>query len=205
MRDWEGCYRTGETPWDKGSAAPPLLDLMDRLGASIFGEGPVLVPGCGMGHDVRALASKGLAAIGLDISETAVKLASEIPPVCGETYELGDFLDVDWGKHREFSAIWEHTCFCAIDPSLRGNYAASAATCLSEGGILAGVFYLTPNDPGEEDQGPPFNTSIAELEERFSPWFERIHGWVPEHVYPSREGREWVGVFRKLPEDRVAR
>ena len=28
MRDWEGCYRQGETPWDKGSAAPPLLDRL---------------------------------------------------------------------------------------------------------------------------------------------------------------------------------
>ena len=204
MRDWEACYREGNTPWDKGSAAPPLLDLIERLGPSLWGNGPVLVPGCGLGHDVRALAALGIPVIGLDLSETAVANARAIPPIGHEFYEAGDFLTAAWHDGRQFSAIWEHTCFCAIDPTLRGNYAESAAAVLPPGGILAGVFYLTPNDPGEEDTGPPFNTSIAELDQRFGPWFERIHGWVPQQVYPSREGREWVGVYRKLSQARVA-
>lgn len=204
MRDWEACYREGNTPWDKGSAAPPLLDLIERLGPALWGEGPVLVPGCGLGHDVRALAALGIPVVGVDISETAIASARSIPAAGTETYERGDFLDPAWREGRQFSAIWEHTCFCAIDPSQRASYAASAAAVLPPGGVLAGVFYLTPNDPGEEEAGPPFNVSIAELEERFSPWFERADGWVPQRVYPSREGREWVGIFRKLPHARVA-
>jgi methyl halide transferase len=205
MRDWEACYRNGETPWDKGSAAPPLLELIEQLGPAIWGEGPVLVPGCGLGHDVRALAALGIPVVGLDISETATIKASAVPPVGGETYESGDFLDPAWCFNRSFSAIWEHTCFCAIHPSHRDAYAASAAAALADGGVLAGVFYLTPNDPGEEDELPPFNVTVEEVEQRFAPWFERIHGCVPTRHYPSREGREWVGVFRKLPQARVAR
>jgi SAM-dependent methyltransferase len=204
MRDWEACYRNGETPWDKGSAAPPLLELIERLGPTLWGEGPVLVPGCGMGHDVRALAALGIPVVGLDISETAVQMASAVPPVGGESYEAGDFLDPSWCFKRSFSAIWEHTCFCAIHPSQRDAYAASAAAALADGGVLAGVFYLTPNNPGEEDDLPPYNVTVEELEQRFAPWFERIHGWMPTCCYPSREGREWVGVFRKLPQARVA-
>ena len=72
------------------------------------------------------------------------------------------------------------------------------------GGVLAGVFYLTPNDPGEDESGPPFKVSIEEIDGLFSPWFERIDGWVPQAAYPGREGREWIGIFRKLPHDRVA-
>jgi SAM-dependent methyltransferase len=205
MRDWDACYRNGETPWDKGSAAPPLLELIERFGPAIWGEGPVLVPGCGMGHDVRELAARGVPVVGLDISETATRQASAVPAAGGEVYETGDFLDPGWGANRSFSAIWEHTCFCAIHPSRRDAYAASAAASLRDDGILAGVFYLTPNDPGEEDHLPPYNVTIGELDRHFAPWFERIHGWLPTRFYPSREGREWVGVFRKLPQARVAR
>ena len=204
MRDWEACYRTGETPWDKGTAAPPLLEVMERVGRELWGSGPVLVPGCGLGHDVRALAASGIPVLGVDISETAVEKARSLPTVGAETYEAGDFLDPAWCEGRHFSAIWEHTCFCAINRDQRQKYAASAAAVLGAGEIFAGVFYLTPNSPGEEDDGPPFNASIDELDGLFSPWFERIEAWVPQRAHPGREGREWVAIFRKLPHARVA-
>ncbi len=204
MTDWDERYRLGDTPWEKGRAAPPLLELLERIGTEPWGGGPVLVPGCGTGHDVRALAEMGLMAVGLDLAEMAIQRAGEFPTVGGETYELGNFLEPSWHAGRGFSAIWEHTCFCAINPAQRAAYAEAVAELLEEGGLLAGVFFLTPHDPGEETAGPPFATSIAELEERFSPWFERIDGWVPERAYPGREGREWIGLFRKLSNASVA-
>lgn len=204
MTDWDERYRTGETPWEKGGPAPPLLEFLERVGMDCFGDGPVLVPGCGLGHDVRALAASGVSAVGLDLSAIAVKRARDFPVMNGETYEMGDFLDPAWRVGRKFSAIWEHTCFCAIDPGQRGNYAEAVAGLLGPGGTLAGVFFLTPHDPGEEEPGPPFATTVAELEEWFSPWFERIDGWVPQRAYPGREGREWVGLFHKQTEAGVA-
>lgn len=196
-RDWEACYRNRETPWDKGAPAPPLWELIDRKGGGVFGSGPVLVPGCGYGHDVRALAGLGLSVVGLDLSETAVRETRGIPLAGAETYEAGDFLDPGWQRDRSFSAIWEHTCFCAIDPSLRDAYARAAARVLPAGGILAGVFYLTPHDPGVNHEGPPFASTSDEIESRLGPWFELLEAWVPEHAYPGREGREWLAVFRR--------
>jgi SAM-dependent methyltransferase len=167
--------------------------------------GPVLVPGCGSGHDVRALADAGVSAHGLDLSPTAVERARAISNSGPLSYEAGDFLDPAWREGRSFAAIWEHTCFCAIQPEQRRAYAEAAAALLPPGGVLAGVFYLTPHDPGEdEDSGPPFKVSVEELDETFAPWFERIDGWVPERAYPGREGREWIGIFRRLPQARVA-
>lgn len=199
MRNWEAYYRLGNTPWDKGQAAPPLLEVIERPGMSdIWGSGIVLVPGCGAGHDVRALAETGLAVMGLDLAPSAVELARSFPRVGSETYKVGDFLDPAWRASRSFSSIWEHTCFCAIDPARRDDYATAAAGVLAPGCVLAGVFYLTPNDPGEEDDGPPFNVSIAELDKCFAPWFEQIASWVPQRSYPGREGREWIGIYRKL-------
>ncbi len=204
MRDWEAHYQAGDTPWDHGSAAPPLLEMIERHGVELWGSGPVLVPGCGSGHDVRAIAGTGVRAIGLDIAETAVAKARAIPCDGPASYEHGDFLDPAWRMGRSFPALWEHTCFCAISPQQRGAYAESVGELLIEGGIFAGVFYLDPHHPGEDGEGPPFGCSVAELDETFAPWFERIDGWVPQKAYPGREGREWVGIFRKLPQARVA-
>lgn len=200
MTDWEARYQTGDMPWEKGQAAPPLLELFEKRGREIWGEGPVLVPGCGLGHDVRALAGHGIDALGVDLAATAIQKAREFPSVGSEGYELVDFLDPVWRKDRKFSAIWEHTCFCAIDPSLRPAYAEAAAGLLGSGGILAGVFFLTPYDPGEESPGPPFPSTLAEIEGLLEPWFEWLDGWVPERAYPGRAGREWIGIFRRRGE-----
>lgn len=199
MKDWDTCYQIGETPWDRGSPAPPLLELLETRGTALWLGGPVLVPGCGTGHDVRALAVAGVPAHGLDLSVTALERARKFSSDGSATFEVGDFLDPAWRAGRSFSAIWEHTCFCAIDPVRRGDYAESAAALLPPGGMLAGVFFLTPHDPGEDDEsGPPFKTSVEELDVTFAPWFERIDGWVPRRAYPGREGREWIGIFRRL-------
>ena len=198
MTDWEERYQKGDTPWEKGRAAPPLLELLARLESGHWGDGPVMVPGCGLGHDVRALAQLGIPVCGVDLAHSAVGKAREFPPVAEETFELGDFLDPAWRAAREFSAVWEHTCFCAIDPADRPRYVEAVAACLPAGGLLAGVFFLNPYDPGEETNGPPFGVTMAELDAGFSPWFERLDGWVPQSSFPGREGREWIGLYRRL-------
>ena len=198
MTNWEDRYLAGDMPWEKGQASPPLLEL---LGKSVdWGNGPLLVPGCGYGHDVRALGVLGIPVLGVDLAPTAVERAGEFPQTGVETYELGDFLDPQWRAVRKFSAIWEHTCFCAINPVDRGRYAEAVAACLDDGGLLAGVFFLNPFDPGEEAVGPPFGVTVEELDGWFSPHFARVDGWVPEMAFPGRKGREWIGLFRKLPQ-----
>lgn len=197
MTDWNERYRKGETPWEKGAPAPPLLEILEKADAEIWGGGPVLVPGCGTGHDVRALAARGLPTLGLDLAEEAFQRAEAHPKVGGESYEIGDFLDAGWREGKSFPAIWEHTCLCAIDPARRGDYALACAELIAPGGCLVGVFFLTPYDPGEEWVGPPFPSEIGELDGHFSPWFEREMAWVPESAYPGREGREWLAVYRR--------
>ncbi len=204
MRDWEACYRNNDTPWDRGSAAPPLEELMLNFGTVIFGGGPVLVPGCGLGHDVRWLAECGVPAHGVDLSATAIEKAVAATAIDAATFESGNFLDPAWPGGRQYTAIWEHTCFCAIDPALRGQYARAAADLISPGGFLNGVFYLIPWVDGESGTGPPFAVTVDELDTLFSPWFERIHGLTPTRAYPGREGREWLAVYRRLPETAVA-
>jgi SAM-dependent methyltransferase len=189
--DWESKYRESETPWDKGAASPGLVDF---LGENPLG-GRVLVPGCGFGHDVRALAAMGAEVIGIDIAPSAVQSAEKIPPVGRERYELANLFDLPAHLRGSCDWLWEHTCFCAIDPAQRPAYVEGVASALVPGGHFLAIFYL---DPGNDrpDEGPPFEVSVAELDRLFLPRFELVREWLPAHTYPNREGREWMRLMR---------
>lgn len=166
-------------------------------------RGRVLAIGCGLGHDVRALAAShpGVEAVGLDLSPTAVAMAREIPTVNAERYKEGDLFDLPEGMLEAFDWVWEHTCFCAIDPDRREDYVRAVWTALRPGGQLLGVFYLDPyDDEHQPGGGPPHGTSLAELEERFvqSGRFEIIDHAVPQTAYEGREGRERVVRMRRV-------
>lgn len=197
MTDWDERWRAGDTPWEKGYAAPPLAEYLEAGDTELHRARRVLVPGCGSGHDVRELARHGIGATGLDLSATAIGRARREAPAGREDYVCGDLFAADWRIGREFDAVWEHTCFCAIDPSLRPAYAKAMADILSAGGHLVGVFYLTPWDPGETGEGPPFAATREEIAELFSPWFDLRKERVPGRAYPGREGKEWLVVLER--------
>jgi len=189
--DWEGQYRKQETPWDKGAPSPGLVDWLETTGVA----SPVLVPGCGIGHDVRALAAKGGDIVGIDIAPSAVRAATLLPRVGTERYELADLFDLPAHLRGVFASVWEHTCFCAIQPEQRPAYVEAVHSALRPRGDLLAIFYL---DPGQDspDEGPPFEVSLAELDRLFTPRFELQREWLPEHAYPGREGREWMRLLR---------
>lgn len=188
--NWNERYAQGDTPWEKGSAAPPLQEIVARAGKEVWGEGAVLVPGCGFGHDARWLADRGMDTVGLDISSLALQSARERTEGENPRFECGDFFNAREGA---YSTIFEHTCFCAIDPSERKNYVTAAAQWLPVGGHLVAVFFLEPGREG----GPPFGVSKLELDELFREEFELLDEWLPAASYPGREGREWVRILRK--------
>lgn len=193
-RDWEQHWIEGDTPWDKGEAAPPLLEYLDDWDDGFIRGARVLVPGCGSGHDVRALAAAGARVTGLDLSPTAVEVAREQATEDGEDYLEGDLFE--WSGQGLYDAIWEHTCFCAIGPEDRPRYAEAVARLLRPGGRLIGVFYLNPdNDEG----GPPFASSREEILRHLEPSFSLEREKVPDRAFPSREGREWLAQLIRQP------
>lgn len=189
--DWEANYQKNEMPWDKGAPSPGLMDFL--RGEPVRGR--VLVPGCGLGHDVRALAATADEVVGLDIAPSAVKGARTFPTVGGESYELADLFALPPRLRRCFDWVWEHTCFCAIDPAMRAAYVEAVAGALRPGGHLLAIFYL---DPGHDHpaEGPPFGVTKAELDMFFSPRFTLVREWLPQRAYAGREGREWMRVLR---------
>lgn len=202
--DWNERWKSGDTPWDKGAPAPPLVEFLATGDTVLHRARRVLVPGCGSGHDVRELARHGIPATGLDISPSAIDHARAQAPTGDEDYVCGDLFEGGWAGERGFDAVWEHTCFCAIDPTRRTDYARAISRLLPPGGHLAGVFFLTPWDPGETAEGPPFATSPDEIIATLEPWFEFVAGRIPTAAYPGREGREWLAVFSRRRDPGVA-
>ncbi len=189
--DWEVRYQKGDMPWEKGYAAPPLMEFLTRR--KVMGK--VLVPGCGAGHDVRALAAQGAEVVGLDVAPSAVRLAASFPLVSRETYMLGDLFKLSRRMTHAFDWVFEHTCFCAISPSRRSDYVRSVSDVLKESGFLLAIFFLNPDHEG--DEGPPYAVSIDELDALFGSWFELQEEWMPTRSYSGREGREWMRLLRK--------
>ena len=194
MTDWEEHYRHRDTPWDKGAPAPPLVDWLAVH--PILGK--ILVPGCGLGHDVRLLAGQPQArVIGFDLSPSAVQSAEAIPPADGESYRTGDLFHLPAEMIGRFDWVVEHTCFCAIDPARRSDYVEAVHLALKPAGHLLAIFYHDPHDPGDDRTGPPFGTSQEELVKLFSPRFEKLDEFRPGRSYRGREGRELVQLLKK--------
>lgn len=181
--DWEQHYQDGDTPWDKGEASPGLVEYLERQPLT----GTVLVPGCGKGHDVRAIAASGASVTGLDFAPSAIAAAQHFPAVNGEQYDTVDFFALPQRFHNAFDLVFEHTCFCAIDIVMREGYVRSVTQALKPNGYFLAVFYLDPA-PGRD--GPPHRVSTAELDRLFGPFFNVLNDWQPTRSYPSRVGRE---------------
>ncbi len=187
---WQARYEAGETHWDKGAAAPPLLEFLAEQKV----EGRVLVPGCGSGHDVRALAAQGAGVVGMDFAPGAIQAAQAHANPPQTHFVLADFLNLEPQYYGTFDWIFEHTCFCAIHPDRRADYLRSCLQALRPGGRILAIFYINPDQ--DDPNHPPFRVSIAELDEWFSPHFETLHQQVPTKSYEGREGRELLRVMR---------
>jgi SAM-dependent methyltransferase len=187
--DWQAQYEAGEIPWDEGGPHPALLDFIAESGSF---QGRILVPGCGRGHEVRALSTPENLVIGLDIAPGAVAKARTFPKTGNEDYVVADLFNLEPELLSSFDWVVEHTCFCAIDPATRPAYAAAVAGALKPGGHLFAIFYL---DPAVERQ-PPYGVTLPELDRLFSA-FVLVRQWTPSRTFEDRESRERVRLLRR--------
>lgn len=165
---WDARYQAPDTPpWDLGAPSA----LVQRLAAEhLSAPARVLVPGCGLGHDVEALARAGFEVTGLDFAPTAVERArARIGPLPGVALVVGDYLDAPEALRERlggpFDAIVEHTLFCALDPPFLPRYVASTHALLAPRGRLVGAFL------NFDGGGPPYGTNADALRELFSEAF----------------------------------
>jgi SAM-dependent methyltransferase len=191
--DWRAAWKRGVTPWDAGTSPPALRRLVD-LGTVPAGR--VLVPGCGTGYDLAALARSDREVVGIDLSEDARQaFMTAHPDLPGEVvYEVTDFFSYD--PEHGFDFVWDYTFFCALDPDQREAWGQTMKRLVSPAGILATLLFPF-EDPISPTQGPPWPINANLVRRHIEDAFEELETIEVERTHPGREGKERLVLWRR--------
>ncbi len=214
------------TMWDKGIAPGQLFDtgtvsplLQKYILESKIPSGRALVPGCGRGYDVTALATPDRYVLGLDIAEKAVEAAKErrdslsveeCASKANADFQTTSFFDIDVSDPvNKFDFIYDYTFLCALDPTVRMTWAEQMSKLTKPNGELLTLIY--PIRPADT-LGPPFQVSLELYRELLEPvGFECLElDLLPaELCHEGRDGngivtsimvaKSGVGRWRKIP------
>ncbi len=202
---WELDYQRGTAGWDMGTPTPVFQRLL-REGASDgalenvpyalrFPPGRMLVPGAGRGHDAREFARRGFEVVAIDFARDAVEDMRALMDDASQHEILHhDLFELPATFDGTFDYVLEYTCFCAIHPTRRVEYADTMARMLKRGGTYIALAFPLSGYVGN----PPFAVNAAELialmEQRGLKLLQRE---FPHDSIKPRKGREELLVMRK--------
>lgn len=184
---WSSRYDEQTDHWDAGTITTPLKQYIDQLTNKDIA---VLIPGCGSSYEAEYLLQQGFTNITLiDIStllckkleaKFAASISTGITIICGDIFE----------HNGQYDLVLEQTFFCALDPSLRNQYAKKMCELLKPGGKLVGLLFSRCFEAG-----PPFGGSEKEYRQLFTPWFNIV---IMENCYNSITPRKDTELFIQL-------
>ena len=148
---WEELYQRQEIesmPWFNPELDDDLENALDELALQ---RGSALDLGTGPGTQAIELARRGFAVTATDISEAAIRLASEKAQKQGIeiAWKQDDILDTR--LDRQFDLIFDRGCFHVLAPERREDYVRIVSDLLKTGGYLF-LKCFSRLQPGE--QGP---------------------------------------------------
>jgi cyclopropane fatty-acyl-phospholipid synthase-like methyltransferase len=151
LPDWEELYQHQEIesmPWFNPELDDDLENALDELGLR---TGSALDLGTGPGTQAIHLARRGFAVTATDISEAAIRLASEKARKQGlEIIWMQDDI-LDTRLDQQFDLIFDRGLFHVLAPERRGDYVRIVSGLLKIGGYLF-LKCFSRLQPGE--QGP---------------------------------------------------
>ena len=188
---WEADYKRGTDGWDLDGPTPVFRRL---LASGQFKPGWIMVLGAGRGHDAREFARHGFQVTAVDFSPYTVhemqRLAQPDAPV--EILQT-DIFTLPHTFDEMFDYVLEYTCFCAIDPARRAEYADLVARLLKPGGTYIDLAFPLNGHAG----GPPFTVSLSEILVLFSARrFTLLRRETPTDSVPQRRGLEELLIFQ---------
>jgi SAM-dependent methyltransferase len=190
---WEADYQGKTDGWDLAGPTPALK----RVAASgRFPPGRMLVPCAGRGHDAREFARRGFDVTAVDFSPSAVREMRRLSdPDAPMEILQHDMFKLPRALDGEFDYVLQYTCFCAIDPNRRDDYADLVARLLKPGGTYIDLAFPLDGRPG----GPPFSVSETEIVSLFERrGFKMVsREKLEDSVSPRRDAEELL-VFRKV-------
>jgi len=189
---WEADYLRKTDGWDLGGATPTFKSLAE---SGRFKPGRMIVPGAGRGHDAREFARHGYQVTAIDFSSYVIsemkRLADPQAPIevlQHDLFALPPELD------GSFEYVLEYTCFCAIDPNRRAEYADLITRLLGPGGVYIDLAFPLDGRAG----GPPFAVSESELLDLYQErGFKLLSREVPVNSVSPRRGAEELFIFKK--------
>lgn len=189
---WERDYQRGTAGWDIGTPTPVFQRLI-RSGE--FPPGRILVPCAGRGHDAREFARHGFEVVAVDFAREAVEQMRALMDDASQ-YEIwqGDLFQLPQEWYGTFDYVLEYTCYCAIDPQRREEYADMIARVLKKGGK-----YIALALPlNERVGGPPFTVKPDELISQLTRrGLKLLHREFPSDSIKPRKGNEELLVMKK--------
>lgn len=217
---WEQIWNEGLKPgqgFDKLIHSPILQRYNNE---NKIPNGLALVPGCGRGYDVTYLASEERKVVGLELSSSAIDAAegrlSQLVKEDGFLYkDQCDFRHqnfFDLNKYSDqpkelYDFVYDFTFFCALDPSIRSNWANQMANVIKPGGLLMTVIFPIIDKVG----GPPFGVSLDAYQNVLEPaGFECLELEIlpPELVHPNYNGeldnngpKSGIGLWKRTNEN----
>lgn len=186
---WDNRYKSNDIGWDLGAVSPPLKAYFDQLTNLDL---KILIPGGGNSYEAEYLFNEGFKNVYVvDLSQTALdNLKHRIPDFPSSNLILDNFFDLN----ITFDLIIEQTFFCAINPSLRADYAKKASEILNVNGKVAGLLF----DAVLNTTHPPFGGSKTEYLGYFIPYFDiKIMDASYNSIKP-RAGRELFFIIQKI-------
>lgn len=193
---WEQAWQQGRTRWDAGTSPPILKDLVSDRTELVE---RAFVPGCGAGYDVFTLARAARSVVGLDVAPTAAKRFDALrreEEIDEEraTLIVDDFFTFE--PAAPFDLIWDYTFLCALEPERRQDWASRMATLLSDDGELWTLIFPVdpvPMNPG----GPPYPMTPELVRGLLEPTLRAVVLEPVTKSHPGREGKEWLGRWRR--------
>jgi len=179
MQFWQEQFEQGRTLWDRGGVNPQLDDW---LASGALSPCRILVPGCGSGYEVVALAQAGFDVTGLDYAPVAIARTRKAVDAAVAKVSLIEADVLAWQHVRSFDAIYEQTCLCALHPDHWRAYADQLWYWLRPHGHLFALFvqFLRPSVADGSIAGPPYHCDITAMRALF---FEPRWVW-PKPPYP---------------------
>lgn len=189
---WQAIYREGRLGWDLGEPTPVFRRLLE---SGAYEPGRIIVLGAGRGYDARLFARAGFQVTAVDFAPTAVQVLREYnDPQAPVAVVHADIFNLPPLLRELFDYVLEYTCYCAIDPQRRREYADVVAGLLKPGGTYIALAFPTDG----QDGGPPFTVSpeelIALLQKRA---FTLQQRQTPPDSVPRRRGREELMILTK--------
>lgn len=189
---WEMDYQRGSDGWDLGGPNPVFRSLLD---SGQLSPGKMIVVCSGRGHDAREFAKHGFQVTAVDFSPSAVREMEKMTDsdVAVEILQH-DLFTMPARFDGSFDYMLEYTCYCAIDPQRRTEFADLAARLLKPGGLYISLAFPISQHSG----GPPFAVSVSEVLYLFQErGFKLVERKTPSDSVPARQGAEELLLLQK--------